>query len=91
MDKNNFKFPTGLSWGMRGFRIGKSAYGNWWLSIRLPLGFRYMHVFKKVHSKKSITNVNQQHINQNLINNQDLPTPTLTIVDKQHSKIKNRF
>ena len=40
MDYNN-QFPSGLSWGTRGFRIGKSIRGNWWVSIGLPFGFRY--------------------------------------------------
>lgn len=26
---------------MRGFRIGKSVSGNWWVSIGFPFGFRY--------------------------------------------------
>ena len=30
----------GISWGVRGLRIGKSQYGNWWISVGLPLGFR---------------------------------------------------
>ena len=30
----------GISWGVPGFRIGKSQYGTWWISIGLPLGFR---------------------------------------------------
>jgi len=30
----------GLSWGMRGFRVGRSQYGTWWFSVQLPLGFR---------------------------------------------------
>lgn len=29
----------GLSWGMRGFRVGRSQYGTWWISVRLPFGF----------------------------------------------------
>lgn len=30
----------GISWGGRGFRIGRSQYGNWWISVGLPFGFR---------------------------------------------------
>ena len=30
----------GLSWGTRGFRVGRSQYGTWWVSLRLPFGFR---------------------------------------------------
>jgi hypothetical protein len=39
IDPNNIS--SGLSWGTRGFRIGKSSYGNWWISIGFPFGFRY--------------------------------------------------
>ena len=30
----------GLSWGLPGFRIGRSQYGNWWISLGLPFGLR---------------------------------------------------
>lgn len=40
----------GISWGVPGFRIGKSQYGNWWISIGLPLGFR---ITKNLGSMKS--------------------------------------
>ena len=30
----------GLSWGLPGFRVGRSEYGTWWVSIGLPFGFR---------------------------------------------------
>jgi hypothetical protein len=30
----------GVSWGIRGFRIGRSQYGTWWISIGLPFGIR---------------------------------------------------
>ena len=39
LDPNDI--PSGLSWGIRGCRIGKSVYGNWWVSVALPFGFRY--------------------------------------------------
>ncbi len=90
MAKNNFNFPAGLSWGIRGFRIGKSAYGNWWLSIRLPLGFRYLHIFKNKKAGVSITSHNQQQSNKNVIDTPSLATPSLMTIDKKHSKIKNR-
>lgn len=34
----------GFSWGGRGFRIGRSQYGNWWISVGLPFGFRITKV-----------------------------------------------
>ena len=30
----------GVSWGIRGLRIGRSQYGTWWISVGLPFGFR---------------------------------------------------
>lgn len=30
----------GLSWGLPGFRIGRSQLGNWWISLGLPFGLR---------------------------------------------------
>jgi hypothetical protein len=41
------KFPAGLSWGLRGLRVGKSTYGKWWVSFSLPLGFRYTWMLGK--------------------------------------------
>lgn len=41
------KIPSGLSWGVRGLRVGKSSYGNWWLSFGLPFGFRYTWMLGK--------------------------------------------
>ena len=38
---NKDVIPSGLSWGTRGFRVGKSVAGRWWVSLGLPLGFRY--------------------------------------------------
>lgn len=43
MGSNNFRVPKhdfGVSWGFPGFRVGRSQYGTWWISISLPLGFR---------------------------------------------------
>ncbi len=51
MDPN--KIPSGLSWGVRGFRIGKSSYGNWWISLGLPFGFRYTWMLGKTPLSKS--------------------------------------
>lgn len=45
--------PSGLSWGVRGFRIGKSSYGNWWISLGLPFGFRYNWMLGKNPLNKS--------------------------------------
>jgi hypothetical protein len=39
----NYTPPSGfgVSWGGRGFRIGRSQYGTWWFSVGLPFGFRF--------------------------------------------------
>jgi len=29
-----------MSWGFPGFRVGRSEYGTWWVSVGLPFGFR---------------------------------------------------
>ena len=42
------QIPPGLSWGMRGFRVGKAASGRWWINIGLPFGFRYFFYLKKI-------------------------------------------
>jgi hypothetical protein len=47
------KFPAGLSWGVRGLRVGKSTYGNWWVSFSLPLGFRYTWMLGKNSFEKT--------------------------------------
>jgi hypothetical protein len=33
-------YDLGVSWGFPGFRIGRSQYGTWWISVGLPFGFR---------------------------------------------------
>ena len=45
----------GLSWGVAGLRVGKNQHGSWWISIRLPLGFR---VIKYITSTKKIADIN---------------------------------
>ena len=30
----------GMSWGFGGVRFGRSQFGNWWISVGLPFGFR---------------------------------------------------
>ncbi len=30
----------GMSWGVPGFRVGRSQYGTWWVSVGLPFGIR---------------------------------------------------
>jgi hypothetical protein len=42
------QIPSGLSWGMRGFRVGKAVSGRWWINIGLPFGFRYFFYLKSI-------------------------------------------
>lgn len=60
------RIPSGLSWGMPGFRVGKSLAGNWWISIALPLGFRY---FRIIARPKSIVNQNSTNTEKSTITN----------------------
>ena len=39
-ERNGPPHDFGVSWGIRGFRIGRSQYGTWWVSIWLPFGIR---------------------------------------------------
>ena len=39
----------GLSWGFAGFRIGRSQYGTWWVSVGLPFGFRVTRRLGRQH------------------------------------------
>jgi len=57
---NNNVIPSGLSWGTRGFRVGKSVSGNWWVSLGLPLGFRYTWHLGRRSSPSNATVVTQQ-------------------------------
>jgi hypothetical protein len=48
------KIPPGLSWGTRGFRIGKSPSGRLWVSVGLPFGLRYTwQLGRRTKSQKS--------------------------------------
>ncbi|USI27900.1 hypothetical protein [Alteromonas macleodii] len=47
----------GFSWGVKYFRIGRSQTGRWWISIRMPLGFRIkksLNHLKPSNSKRVI-------------------------------------
>ena len=48
------KHPSGWSWGTRGFRIGRNQFGNWWISVSLPFGFRYTKTLGKLVSDNSV-------------------------------------
>lgn len=52
------RVPSGLSWGVRGFRVGKSVSGNWWVSLGLPFGFRYTWLLGR--STRSVKNLGRQ-------------------------------
>ena len=54
------KLPAGLSWGFRGFRIGKAYTGNWWLSFRLPFGFSYTYRLGRLSQKPQLPQSTQK-------------------------------
>jgi hypothetical protein len=49
----NRLYSNGISWGFRGFRIGRNQSGNWWFAVYLPFGFRYSKSLSKL---KKVTN-----------------------------------
>lgn len=54
-DPVNRPYPNGISWGFRGFRIGRNQFGNWWFYIGLPFGFRYYKTLGKFRGLKKTT------------------------------------
>jgi hypothetical protein len=54
----NRPYSNGISWGLRGFRIGRNQFGNWWISVSLPFGFRYSKTLGKLNTANSIPNKN---------------------------------
>lgn len=79
------RIPSGLSWGTRGFRIGKSVSGNWWVSLGLPFGFRYTWMLGKINktTQDELTSSTPEPI-ENSISNQKQPS------SQPQSKIINR-
>lgn len=78
------KIPSGLSWGTRGFRIGKSASGNWWLSIGLPFGFRYTWRVGRSRTAKPVNTPEVIVVDKSA----DIFLEDTTAIDK-HSKMKS--
>lgn len=81
------RIPNGLSWGMGGFfRVGKSVRGNWWISFRLPFGFRYIWMLGKT-SKRNTSNTtpdkssSSDHKN---ISYDQSPTHHIDVDNKEH-------
>lgn len=58
----------GLSWGMRGFRFGRSQYGTWWISVRLPFGFRIARRLGRLRDPKP------NAVPANVVAGEELPT-----------------
>lgn len=63
MKLNSTQIPSGLSWGVRGFRVGKAASGRWWMSIGLPFGFRYFFYLKNIDRKTTQQIISNDSIN----------------------------
>jgi hypothetical protein len=82
MKLDTTQIPSGLSWGMRGFRVGKAASGRWWISIGLPFGFRYFFYLKNIDRKKT-----QQIISNDSLNTLNTTGPSAleeTRLDRAH-------
>lgn len=49
--KSSRKFSNsfGLSWASRRLRVGRTQYGNWWVSLRLPFGFKFTKKFDRLN------------------------------------------
>jgi|688.fasta_scaffold1762489_2 hypothetical protein len=60
----NRPYSNGISWGFRGFRVGRNQFGNWWISLGLPFGFRYSKTLGKLKSSSPETNQIQEQIEQ---------------------------
>lgn len=86
-DPNNI--PPGLSWGTRGFRVGKGASGRWWMSLSL-LGFRYYWYLSKNHEPTQHNLINSSNETEKKVTfSKDEITSTKTnFATKSTSKIK---
>jgi len=84
--------PSGLSWGTRGFRVGKSLSGRWWVSLGLPLGFRYTWHLGRVSSSINTSVVTPQITppNKQLINDELMKINRIESAKLQASKINNQ-
>jgi hypothetical protein len=47
----NRLYSNGISWGMKGFRVGRNQSGIWWFSFYLPFGFRYSKSLGKLQNR----------------------------------------
>ena len=86
------KIPSGLSWGARGFRIGKSVSGNWWISLGLPFGFRYSWLLGRPKSIEQSYNQLEEVVVNDSIDILPAPASTPSIINrantKSYSKVK---
>jgi hypothetical protein len=55
----NRLYSNGISWGMKGFRVGRNQSGIWWFSFYLPFGFRYSKSLGKLQNR----NITKKNIN----------------------------
>jgi hypothetical protein len=64
-DPPNRPYSNGISWGLRGFRVGRNQFGNWWVSVSLPFGFRYSKTLGKLNTANSLPNEPEKSLTQN--------------------------
>lgn len=91
---NHFKQSNdfGISWGVPGFRIGKSQYGTWWISVGLPLGFRITKNISPITNPFSLfkrSSIKQQTVNLAKLNTLNAQSQHLTENQKLLEKIRN--
>jgi len=87
--------PPGLSWGTRGFRVGKGVSGRWWMSLSF-IGFRYFWylnngqnrgTYDKNSTQQSPRELLQNHSNPSADSDRNFETTTPSKI-KPTSKIK---
>ena len=82
------KVPPGLSWGFRGFRVGKSPSGRWWMSIGLPFGLRYSWFLQPDRHPVQLAPKTQQ--NRELLTSEEEANRRIETARNSPSKFKSK-
>jgi hypothetical protein len=64
--------PPGLSWGTRGFRVGKGVSGRWWMSLSF-IGFRYFWYLNNGQNRSAYDKNLIQQSPQEFLHNHNAP------------------
>ena len=84
----------GVSWGVPGLRFGRSQYGTWWVSIRLPFGFRITKRLGRMRDPNSVPPVNlpSPYIENPPSSSSNTTSPYQSILsESQNQKILDRM